>query len=203
MKITSAKFDTSAVDLAGCPESILPEFAFIGRSNVGKSSLLNLLSGAKDLAKVSSTPGHTKLINFFTMNGKWRMVDLPGYGYAKVTKEDRWKFGQANAEFLSMRGNLACVFVLIDSRLPPQALDLDFLEWLIGVSRPFALVFTKTDKSKPAEVKKNVAVFLKALANICAEQPPYFTSSVKTREGGLDILQFIGRSIGVGQASKR
>ena len=125
MKITSAQFLTSSPDLDLCPESVLQEFAFIGRSNVGKSSLLNLLAGRKDLAKVSSTPGATRLINFFVMNKQWMLVDLSGYGYAKVKRESRQEFQKAVSDYLSQREELRCVFVLIDSRLTPQKIDLD------------------------------------------------------------------------------
>lgn len=174
---------------------MLPEFAFIGRSNVGKSSLLNLISGKKDLAKVSSTPGHTRLINFFTMNQKWSLVDLPGYGYAKVGKEDRWKYQEMVAEFLAGRGNLACIFVLIDSRLPPQKIDTEFLQWLVEAKRRFALVFTKTDKLKPSQVEANIQLFKQTMALWYEETPDILTSSAKTKSGLHEVLAFIARLI--------
>ncbi len=149
MQIRSAIFQSSAPDLASCPESDRSEIAFIGRSNVGKSSLINMLTGQKGLAKVSATPGKTKLINFFLINDRWHLVDLPGYGYAKVSQRDRGTFSIAIAEYLEDRPNLQHVFVLIDSRLPPQAIDLEFLEWMTARARPFSLVFTKADKLKP------------------------------------------------------
>src|SRR5688572_14106958 len=137
MKIKSATFEVSAPELRACPRWALPEFAFIGRSNVGKSSLINLLTERRDLAKVSATPGKTKLINFFVINGTWSIVDLPGYGYAEVGRQRRLEFHAAVADLLAGRRNLRCVFVLIDSRLPPQPIDLEFLRWLEGVSVPF------------------------------------------------------------------
>ena len=142
LKIRSAEFVTSSPDLECCPPWALSEFAFIGRSNVGKSSLLNMLTGQKNLAKVSNTPGHTRLINFFRMNGAWALVDLPGYGYAKTGKAQREQFGDTVAGYLSGRDNLRCAFVLIDARLSPQQVDLDFLEWLADYEVPLVLVFT-------------------------------------------------------------
>src|SRR5687767_4951681 len=139
MKIKSAEFEVSAPDIRACPAWALPEFAFIGRSNVGKSSLINLLAERRELAKVSVTPGKTKLINFFVVNGAWSLVDLPGYGYAVIGKQRRLEFNEAVADFISSRRNLRCVFVLIDSRLPAQQIDLDFLSWLEGTHAPFAL----------------------------------------------------------------
>src|SRR3990172_9149022 len=157
MHILSASFDRSAPDLDSCPDESLPEFAFIGRSNVGKSSLLNMLSGKGDLARVSKTPGFTKLINVFTMNKTWRLVDLPGYGFAHVARKDRSKFNQAVNEYLQHRTNLCCVFALLDSGLPPQKIDLVFVEWLARHAVPFVLVFTKTDKVSPTKVRANIA----------------------------------------------
>jgi GTP-binding protein len=141
MKIKTAAFETSAPDLRSCPKWVLPEFAFIGRSNVGKSSLINALAARRDLAKVSSTPGKTQLINFYVINEAWSIVDLPGYGYAEVGRQRRFEFNAAVAEFLSGRRNLRGVFVLIDSRLEPQAIDFEFLRWLDGCSAPYTLIF--------------------------------------------------------------
>ncbi|MEM1085000.1 MAG: ribosome biogenesis GTP-binding protein YihA/YsxC [Verrucomicrobiota bacterium] len=191
MKITSAQFVTSSPDLASCPEPELPEFAFVGRSNVGKSSLLNLLTGRKDLARVSSTPGATRLINFFEINGEWMMVDLPGYGYAKVKKESRKEFQRAVSDYLSVRESLQCVFVLIDSRLTPQPLDLDFCDWLASGGIPFVLVFTKTDKSKAGKVSANVEKFLEALAERVDGEPKQFMTSTKTGKGRGELLGFV------------
>lgn len=193
MKITSAEFLTSSPDLDSCPESVLQEFAFIGRSNVGKSSLLNLLAGRKDLAKVSSTPGATRLINFFVMNKDWMLVDLPGYGYAKVRKESRNEFQKAVSDYLSQRQQLRCVFVLIDSRLTPQKIDLEFCDWLAVGGIPFVLIFTKTDKSKATKVKANVALFLEVLKECVEGEPRYFMSSTKTGKGRGEILEFVGK----------
>ena len=164
MNIASAIFDCSAPDLESCPEETLPEFAFIGRSNVGKSSLLNALAGKSGLARVSKVPGFTKLINFFTINRSWCLVDLPGYGFAHVARENKAKFNQAVNDYLANRSNLSCVFLLIDSRHGPQKIDLEFIQWLGSQSVPFVLVFTKTDKSKAAQVQKNIGLFQKSMA---------------------------------------
>lgn len=144
---------------------------------------------------MSSTPGHTRLINFFTMNRKWTLVDLPGYGYAKVGREDRWKYQEMVAEFLAGRGNLACTFVLIDSRLPPQTIDTEFLQWLVEAGRRFALVFTKTDKLKPSQVEANVELFKQTMAQWHEGTPDILTSSVKTKSGLHDVMAFISRMI--------
>jgi len=193
MKINSAEFKVSAPDLRACPEWALPEFAFIGRSNVGKSSLINLLTGQRDLAKVSDAPGKTKLINFFLINRAWCLVDLPGYGYANVGKQRRFEFNEAVADFLSRRDNLQSVFVLIDSRLPPQKIDLDFLRWLEGCSTPYVLVFTKTDKQSAQVSETNIAVFKAALREWRSEPPTALISSSKTRAGRTEILGCIDR----------
>lgn len=195
MNITSAIFDCSAPDLESCPEETLPEFAFIGRSNVGKSSLLNALARRKDLARVSKVPGHTKLINFFTINHAWRLVDLPGYGFAHVARENKEKFNQAVNDYLANRGNLAGVFVLIDSRHSPQKIDLEFVHWLGAQSVPLVLVFTKTDKSKPARVQKNIDLFKESMAEWFEELPEIFTCSSVTRNGLTDLLGVIDESL--------
>src|SRR5690349_15239010 len=142
VNISSAIFDCSAPDLDSCPDESLPEFAFIGRSNVGKSSLLNMLAGEQGMARVSSTPGFTKLINIFTMNKCWRLVDLPGYGFAQGARKHRARFNEAVADYLQHRTNLCLVFALIDSSLAPQEIDLEFVEWLVRHAVPFVLVFT-------------------------------------------------------------
>jgi GTP-binding protein len=192
MRVTSADFLQSSPGLEGCPPDEVPEFAFIGRSNVGKSSLLNLLTGKQGLARVSQTPGCTQLINFFKINGSFRMVDLPGYGYAKVPKGHRVAFQEIIAGYIADRPNLQRVFVLLDSRHEPQKIDLEFLEWLDEVERPFALVFTKTDKLKPSHVKKNTDSFLQALMSFHSATPDVFLTSSKTRDGKREILGFIG-----------
>ena len=188
MKILSAVFHTSAPDLATCPVHNRPEFAFIGRSNVGKSSLINLLTGHGRLAKVSGTPGKTRLINFFTIINRWSLVDLPGYGYAKVGKGDRHKFNEAVADYLEGRPNLATVFVLIDSRLPAQAIDLEFIRWLATTEVPFDLVFTKADKQSANQTASTVAAFKRALADSGVAAPRAFTSSATAGKGRAEIL---------------
>lgn len=195
MNIRSATFQISAPDLASCPDSKLPEFAFIGRSNVGKSSLLNMLVGHEALAKVSATPGHTKLINFFSADRRWSLVDLPGYGFAKTGIMERDRFEQMIVEYLTGRTNLACVFVLIDSRHAPQQIDLEFLQWLMDAGAPHALVFTKTDLSKPNRVKKNVELFEAQISTWGRETPAVFTSSAKTKSGRPQLIEFIEQAL--------
>ena len=196
MRITEAVFERSFPNIQSCPEDEIDEFAFIGRSNVGKSSLLNMLTGKSGLAKVSQTPGHTRLINFFKINAKWRLVDLPGYGYAKVARENRAKFEQTVADYLALRPNLRQIFVLIDSRLEPQQIDLEFLSWLNELQRPFALVFTKCDKLKPNKMKGISGPLLEALAEWCPSTPECFFTSSKTRDGRTDILRHISEKLG-------
>lgn len=198
VKIKEARFLKSAPDLASCPLEGLPEFAFIGRSNVGKSSLLNLLANRKGLARVSSTPGATQLINFFHINDRWLLVDLPGYGYSKTPKTLREGFQRAVSEFLLGRGSLRCVFVLIDGRLTPQKIDLDFCDWLAVNGIPFALIVTKIDKVKSGPLKANVAAFLAALAERVDGEPCWFLTSAQDGRGRDDLLGFIGRAIDVG-----
>ena len=191
MKIKSANFEVSAPELRSCPRWALPEFAFIGRSNVGKSSLINLLTERRDLAKVSATPGKTQLINFFVINEAWSLVDLPGYGYAEVGRQRRLEFNEAVAEFLSGRRNLRCVFVLIDSRLEPQPIDLEFLQWLESCKMPFAIVFTKTDKQSATQTRAKIAGFTTAMRPWRAELPDVLVSSAKTGAGRSDVLAHI------------
>jgi len=195
MRIHSATFLKSAVNLDTAPQSPLPEFAFIGRSNVGKSSLINMLTNKDKLARVSKTPGRTREINFFTINKEWSLVDLPGYGYAKVSKEMRDQFNEFVSEYLLDRENLCGTFVLIDSRHSPQKIDLQFVAWLIDNQIPFALIFTKADKVKPRVVKKNINLFKEALAEISDGEPPVFATSDTTREGRKDVLHFIETAI--------
>lgn len=191
MNISSAIFECSAPDLSACPDESLPEFAFIGRSNVGKSSLLNMLAGRAGLARVSPTPGFTKLINFFNMNKTWRLVDLPGYGYAKVARKDKALFNRSVNDYLRRRPNLCCVFALIDSGLPPQPIDLEFVEWLTSNAVPYVLVFTKTDSRKPAEVQANIAAFRDRIAGWFEKPPEMFRCSSATRNGRSDLLGII------------
>lgn len=191
MKIKTAEFEASAPDLASCPRWALPEFALIGRSNVGKSSLLNALSDRRDLAKVSSTPGKTKLMNFFVINGTWSLVDLPGYGYAKVGRQEQLEFNESTGDFLEGRRNLRRVFVLIDSRLPPQAIDLEFVRWLDAGHVPYAFIFTKVDKHSATQAQANVTLFQQRVAEWRQEQPAFFLSSAKTGRGRSEILAHV------------
>ena len=200
MKIKSATFEQSAPDLDTCPASSLPEFPFIGRSNVGKSSLINMLCERRDLAKVSVTPGKTKLINFFLINGTWSLVDLPGYGYAKVGQQQREAFNNAVADYLEQRTNIVRVFVLIDSRLPPQKIDLEFINWLGGCGIAFALIFTKSDKLSETQVRANVDVFTNKLKEEWDDLPPIFTCSSKSKRGRNEILGYIEKML---QETKR
>ncbi len=196
MKIQSAEFELSAPDLEACPAWALPEFAFIGRSNVGKSSLINLLTGRRELAKVSDLPGKTRLINFYVINGRWSLVDLPGYGYAHVRKTERTAFNAAVTEFLEERRNLARVFVLIDSRLPPQAIDLEFVQWLGCCRAPYALIFTKADKQSVTRSLANIDLFKAKIAEWRSELPEVFLSSAKNKDGRMEILGSIETVLG-------
>ena len=193
MQIKTAEFITSARSLADCPAWEYPEFAFIGRSNVGKSSMINLLARRESLAKVSATPGKTRLLNFFLMNQSWSMVDLPGYGFAKAAKSEKFDFNERAGDYLEGRPNLRRVFTLIDSRHPPQRIDLDFLAWLGGIGVPFSLVFTKTDKQSPAKTRASIALFLETLAPLVSALPEALASSAKTGDGRNDILRVISR----------
>jgi len=193
MKIKSAKFQLSAADVRACPAWDWREFAFVGRSNVGKSSMINMLTGKANLAKVSAEPGKTQLINFFVMNEAWSLVDLPGYGYAKVTKHQKFDFSLLIKGYLEQRENLAGVFVLIDSRLPPQRIDLDFVEWLDSCGVGFVLVFTKADKLLVGKVQANIALFQQALSQWRTEPPEVIVSSSRTGSGRIAILKFIER----------
>ncbi len=196
MKILSAEFETSAAGLRDCPKWNLPEFAFIGRSNVGKSSLINLLTGRKSLALASSVPGKTKLLNFFRVNRNWSLVDLPGYGYAKVATQDKHEFNVAVAEYIEKRPNLDTVFLLIDSRLEPQRIDLDFLAWLAGRDVETALVFTKTDKQSPTKTRAAIDTFLAAAAEFLPEPaPPVFACSATAKTGAKEILAHLARRL--------
>lgn len=173
MLIKSAEFVVSNTNPALCPESELPEFAFIGRSNVGKSSLLNMLVGTKNLAKTSATPGKTRLINHFIINEKWFVVDLPGYGYARTLRSQREKWLSFIRGYMLKRENLYCVMVLIDLRLEPQANDLEFMEWLVQNGIAFVMVFTKADKLKRNQVEKNLAHYKKEMLKVWEELPGF------------------------------
>jgi GTP-binding protein len=191
VNISSANFDCSAPDLDSCPDESLPEFAFIGRSNVGKSSLLNMLAGEQGLARVSSTPGFTKLINIFTMNKCWRLVDLPGYGFAQGARKQRARFNQAVGDYLEHRTNLCLVFVLIDAGLTPQEIDLEFVEWLVRRAVPFVLVFAKADKVVAAMVQTNIATFTGRISAWFEKLPAVFTCSAETGRGRQELLGVI------------
>ncbi len=195
MNISSAIFDCSSPDLDNCPPETLPEFAFIGRSNVGKSSLLNMLAGEDGLARVSPTPGFTKLINFFVMNDTWYLVDLPGYGFAQVAHEAKSRFNEAVNNYLKNRASLCCVFALIDSGLEPQAIDLEFIEWLVRSQVPFVLVFTKIDKISPALVEANIAAFNARIAKWFVQPPVSFSCSANTGQGRPELLGMINESL--------
>ena len=188
MKIKTAEFERSSTGLEAAPRWNLSEVAFIGRSNVGKSSLINLLAERRALAKVSATPGKTQLINFFRINGNWSLVDLPGYGYAKVAKEKRADFNEAVADYLEKRKNIAGIFVLVDSRLEPQRIDLDFLKWVKTTGVPHAIIFTKTDKHSATQTREKIALFKQALSEWGPEVPPILTSSSETKIGRGEIL---------------
>jgi GTP-binding protein len=195
VNISSAIFDCSAPDLDSCPDESLPEFAFIGRSNVGKSSLLNMLAGEQGLARVSTTPGFTKLINLFTMNKCWRLVDLPGYGFAQGARKDRARFNQTVNDYLENRPNLCLVFALIESGLAPQAIDLEFAEWLVRHAVPFVFVFTKTDKVSAIVAQTNIAAFADRISAWFEKPPAVFTCSAATRQGRQELLGVIDEEI--------
>jgi GTP-binding protein len=201
MKIKSATFAISAPDLKSCPPSARPEFAFIGRSNVGKSSLINMLTGRNGLAKISDTPGKTRLINFFTINDAWSLVDLPGYGYAKIGHQDRLNFNDAVGDFLERREGVLAVLVLIDSRLPPQQIDREFVTWLESCSVPYVLVFTKTDKQSAARSQENIELFKQSMSEWRSELPPIFPCSAKTKSGRTEILGFIEQTLAKNQGA--
>ena len=191
MKIESAVFRTSARNLEACPTSWLPEFAFVGRSNVGKSSLINMLAEKKDLAKTSSVPGKTKLINFFEFNKRWCLVDLPGYGYARVSKAKQHEFNLHVSGYLTGRENLKHVFALVDSRLEPLDSDLAFIEWLNRCKLPVSVIFTKVDKSSENQVKNHTDQFLQKVDEWGLDITKAFSCSAKKRQGRGTILQFI------------
>ncbi len=192
MKIKSADFVISNTDVAKCPNEPLPEYAFIGRSNVGKSSLINMLTERKSLAKTSGRPGKTQLINHFKINGNWFLVDLPGYGYAKVSKKDKRTFQKYITNYFLERPQLVCSFVLVDIRHEPQPIDLEFMQWLGENSIPFSIVFTKADKLKPMAIEKHVASYIKQLLEgIWEEAPRYFVTSSSKGVGRDEVLAFI------------
>lgn len=191
MIIKSATFICSNTKVSALPIANMPEYAFIGRSNVGKSSLINMLVNQHGLAKTSQKPGKTQLINHFLINEKWYIVDLPGYGYAKVSKTNRESWEKFIRNYITKRESLQCVFVLIDSRLEPQKIDLEFCYWMGEIQIPFALIFTKADKQSTVKTDQNVAQFKKSLSEWFEEIPPYFVSSAEKGMGREKILEFI------------
>ena len=204
MEITSANYLISNASYKECPKPDRPEYAFIGRSNVGKSSLMNMLCNNNRLAKTSAAPGKTQLLNHFDIIStqpspqrgkgkgvKWYMVDLPGYGYAVVSQSSRRRWEQMIEEYIRKRENLVCLFVLIDSRHEPQAIDLEFIDQLGKWETPFALVFTKSDKNKPAATTRNVESFLAAMAKNWEQPPPYFITSATKKTGRKLLLDYI------------
>mgnify|MGYP001300567320 FL=1 len=191
MIIKQAEFIISNTDINKCPKSDKPEYAFIGRSNVGKSSLINMLTERKSLAKVSSKPGKTQLINHYLINKLWFLVDLPGYGYAGVSKTQRYEFAQFIKKYLLNRKNLMCLFVLLDSRLKPQIIDLEFMQWLGKNNIPFVICFTKQDKLSKKESLDNLKHYKEELLENWQELPQIFLSSATKKNGKEDILSFI------------
>ncbi len=192
MEVKEAQFVTSNSDVKKCPPPKKPEYAFIGRSNVGKSSLINRMTNKKSLAKTSGKPGKTRLINHFIINNEWYLVDLPGYGYAEVPKAERLKWEKMIRQYILQRENLQCLFVLIDSRHDAQEIDLNFMEWLGTSQIPFSIVFTKTDKLKPSELEENLNKYKEKLLETWEELPPVFITSAETGEGTTEILDYIG-----------
>ena len=191
MEITSAEFVISNTDVKKCPAGIFPEYAFIGRSNVGKSSLINMLTARKGLAMTSATPGKTMLINHFLINKNWYLVDLPGYGYARRGQKGKDQIRTIIEDYILEREQMTNLFVLIDSRLEPQNIDREFMEWLGENGIPFSIIFTKADKLKGGRLKKNVNAYLRELSKQWEELPPYFISSSENRTGRTEILNYI------------
>lgn len=195
MEIRKAEFVVSNTDVKKCPKTHFPEFAFIGRSNVGKSSLINMLCGKKDLALTSSKPGKTQLINHFIINDAWYLVDLPGYGYAKVARSSREQWEAFIADYILERKNLVCVFVLIDSRIEIQPIDAQFMQWLGEHEIPFCMIFTKTDKLTKNELAKNLSEYENRMLGLWEEMPDNFISSAEKRLGRDEILSYIEENI--------
>lgn len=191
MDIKKAEFVVSAPMVSMCPQDTKPEYAFIGRSNVGKSSLINMLTNHKGLAKTSATPGKTLLINHFIINNEWYLVDLPGYGYAQRSKKEIQRLDQMIRGYILQRHQLVNVFVLADVRLQPQKIDLDFYQWLGESSIPFSIVFTKADKLSASKVKTNIEAYKKVLLETWEELPPLFVTSAQNKQGRDELLDYI------------
>ena len=194
MKINIAEFVISNTDIKKCPKERIAEYAFIGRSNVGKSSLINMLTNRKTLAKTSGRPGKTQLINHFKINDNWFLVDLPGYGYARVSKKDRSIFAKFIYDYLEKRENLICTFVLVDSRHEPQKIDMMFMEWLGNKGIPFVIIFTKMDKLSSSQLNKNLTKYKTEMLKTWEEVPQSFMSSAESGLGKLEILDFIAKT---------
>ncbi len=193
--IRKAEFVVSNTDPAKCPKPDRAEIAFIGRSNVGKSSLINMLTGVKELAKTSQRPGKTQLINHFMIDDRWFLVDLPGYGFAKVSKDTKDKWEKMISSYLTGRPNLCGVFVLIDSRLEPQKIDLEFINWCGEEGVPFVVVFTKADKQSKTQTDKNVKAFLQKMEDIFGELPDYFVTSAEKGAGKDEVINFLNELV--------
>ncbi|RKS45028.1 GTP-binding protein [Gillisia mitskevichiae] len=191
MIIKSSEFVVSNSDVAKCPNSKLPEYAFIGRSNVGKSSLINMLTARKSLAKTSGRPGKTQLINHFLINKDWHLVDLPGYGYARVSKSIKKTFQKFITQYFEQREQMLCAFVLIDSRHNPQPIDLEFMQWLGEHGIPFCIIFTKADKLKPNALTRNVEEYKEKMLEIWEEMPVHFITSSTNDLGRDEVLKYI------------
>ena len=203
MKIQSARHIGCATDLESCPQSNLPEFAFVGRSNVGKSSLINTLAQVKGLAKISSTPGKTKLIHFFRINELWTLVDLPGYGFAKLSKVKQAEFNKSVSHFLNGRTNLKQVFALIDSQLEPLDSDLAFVDWLQECNIPYAIILTKIDRGAISKVSNNEGKLIQALHDYGLRPTQIFKCSARTKKGRGDLLNWIERQLPRVQKKKK
>jgi GTP-binding protein len=194
MEIKSAKFIISNTDVSKCPAPVKPEYAFIGRSNVGKSSLINMLVDRKDMAKTSGKPGKTQLINHFLINDTWYLVDLPGYGYAKVSRDKREIFQKFIADYILERKNLMCLLVLLDSRLEPQKIDLEFMDWCGENNVPFIMVFTKIDKLSKKKFNDNIAKYKEDMGQHWDELPTCLYTSAEKKDGRKEVLDFIAEN---------
>lgn len=191
MKIKTAEFVISNSDVDRCPDSSLPEYAFIGRSNVGKSSLINMITGRKSLAKTSGRPGKTQLINHFLINNTWHLVDLPGYGYARVSKSIKKTFQKFITAYFEKRRQMLCAFVLIDSRHEPQPIDMEFMLYLGEQGIPFCIIFTKADKLKPKALERNLEAYKAKMMESWEEMPQYFVTSAESGVGKEEVLEYI------------
>lgn len=195
--IHKAEFVTSSTDVGSSPDVMVPEYAFIGRSNVGKSSLINMLTATKGLAKISQTPGKTRLINHFIINDHWYLVDLPGYGYAKISQSERRKWRSMINAYLLKRKNLVCTFILVDIRHEPQKPDMEFMEWMSMKQIPFVIAFTKSDKLSKTKLEESVSHYVKEMMTKWEDMPQYFITSAVSRMGRSEILQYISMNNGL------